>query len=73
MPDLPYPYHRLQAEGPDETGFAMLVHIEDGAGGPLKGQTSEGVLENLRTALQGDDSPVITSLTRYDIATTDYP
>lgn len=35
--DLPYPNYLCQANGPDETGLAVSVYIEDGAGGPLPG------------------------------------
>ncbi|MGW1892152.1 hypothetical protein ACWCP6_18110 [Streptomyces sp. NPDC002004] len=70
MADLPYPYHRIQAEGPDETGFALLVHIEEGAGGPLSGQTTQSVLEDLCAQLRSDRDDVTTSVTRYEITTT---
>ncbi|MFF5029255.1 hypothetical protein ACFY2J_34230 [Streptomyces collinus] len=73
MPDLPYPHHRLQADGPDETGFALVVHIEEGGGGPLAGMTTQSVLDHLRAHLAGDDDAVTTSLTRYEVTTTDTP
>ncbi|MFE8944491.1 hypothetical protein [Streptomyces sp. NPDC007856] len=71
--DLPYPYYRLQADGPNETGFGLLVHIEEGAGGPLPGMTTQGVLDSLRALLEGTGGTVTTTLALYAITTTDNP
>lgn len=73
MAELPYPYYRLQAVGPDEKGFGLLIHIEEQAGGPLDGQSMQGVLDELRQRLAGESGTVVTSLTRYEITTTDSP
>jgi hypothetical protein len=70
MADLPYPYYRIQAYRDDESGFGLLIHIEDGAGGPLTGQTSQGVLDELCARLRGDSGDVTVALTRYEITTT---
>ncbi|WP_371646501.1 hypothetical protein [Streptomyces mirabilis] len=70
MAELQYPYYRLQADGPDETGFTLLGHVEDGAAGPLTGQTAERTLQDLADRLRGDSGDVTVSLTRYDITTT---
>lgn len=70
MAELPYPYYRIQADGPSETGFSLLVHIEEDAAGPLAGQTSQGVLDDLCARLRGDSGDVTVSMTRYEITTT---
>lgn len=70
MADLPYPYYRIQADGADETGFSLVLHIEEGAAGPLTGQTAQGVLDELCARLRGDAGDVDVTLTRYEITTT---
>lgn len=71
MAELPYPYYRLQAEGPNETGFRLLFHIDEGAGGPLEGQSTQSILDELRQRLAGEDGTVTTSLARVEITTTE--
>ncbi|MEU8906499.1 hypothetical protein [Streptomyces mirabilis] len=70
MADLPYPYYRIQAVGADETGFGLLVHIEEGGAGPLTGQSSQSVMDDLCARLRGDAGDVNVTLTRYEITTT---
>lgn len=70
MAELLYPYYRIQADGPAETAFQMQIHIEEGGGGPLAGQTSQGVLDDLCTRLRGDNGDVTVTLTRVEITTT---
>jgi len=68
--DMPFPYYRLQANGPNETGFTLLCQIEEGGGGPLPGQTMQGVLDGLKQQIVGTSGDVTASLTHYEITTT---
>ncbi|MFI0236318.1 hypothetical protein [Streptomyces sp. NPDC016845] len=68
MADMPYPYYRLSAQGRDEAGFTLTLRIEEGAGGPLPGLTTESVLDSIRQLLAGEN--VTTSLSRSEITTT---
>ena len=70
MAELPYPYYRLNAEGPSETGFSIVVQIQEGAGGPLPGQTQDSVLAGLRELLMAGDAEVLTNLTKVQITNT---
>lgn len=65
--DMPYPYYRLQADGPSETGFTLKLQIEEGAGGPLLGRTTASLLDELKQLLAGDGNTV--TLTRYEVTT----
>ncbi|MFJ9037485.1 hypothetical protein ACIRF8_12960 [Streptomyces sp. NPDC102406] len=65
---MPYPYYRLSAQGRSESGFTLTLRIEEGAGGPLPGMTTESVLDGIRQLLAGED--VTTSLSRSEITTT---
>lgn len=67
---MPYPYYRLTADGRNETGFGLTLRIEEGAGGPLAGQTIDSVLEGMRKLLANDDPDVMTTLSRSEITIT---
>ncbi|NED75285.1 hypothetical protein G3I51_23765 [Streptomyces sp. SID9944] len=69
MDDMPYPYYRLQADGPDDTGITMLFQLQEGPGGPLPGLTSEGILDHLKEYLAGDRTTVRLSLWSVAVAT----
>lgn len=68
MADMPYPYYKLQSDGPSESGFTLKFQIEEGAGGPLAGKTTAGVLEEIKRLLTDVDTVV--SLIRYEVTTT---
>lgn len=68
MADLLYPYYQLIANGPNETGLVVTLHIQEGAGGPLPGQTAQGVVEDMRQRLAAGDG-VTTNLSRCEITT----
>jgi hypothetical protein len=68
MTEMPYPYYKLQSDGPSETGFTLKFQIEEGAGGPLDGKTTDGVLDSLKQLLTGDGTTV--SLIHYEVTTT---
>lgn len=68
MAEMPYPYYKLQSDGPSESGFTIKLQIEENAGGPLEGKTTAGVLEDLKQLLTGDGTTV--SLIRYEVTTT---
>lgn len=70
MAELPYPYYRLNCQGPNETGFSIVVQIQEGAGGPLPGQTQDSVIAALREQLMAGDVEVLTDLTRVSITNT---
>lgn len=70
MAELPYPYYRINADGPGETGFAVTLQIQQGAGGPLEGQTVESVLAGLRELMQAGNDEVSTALTKFEIKST---
>lgn len=70
MADMPYPYYKVQADGRNEGGFTLKLQIEEGAGGPLEGRTTEGVLDSLKELLVGGDDTVTVTVTRYEITTT---
>jgi hypothetical protein len=67
---MPYPYYRLTGSGPDETGFVLSIRIEEGAGGPVAGHTTDSVLAGIRELLAKDNDSVSTALTRFEITTT---
>lgn len=67
---LTYPYYRLQADGPNETGFTLLIQISDGAGGPLPGMTAQSVLDDLKARLVGDTGDVTARMSMYDVTVT---
>jgi hypothetical protein len=67
--DMPYPFFQVQASGPNETGFAVTLHIEDGAGGPLAGLDDGAVVDALRDLFGAQDGTVVTA-TRTDITDT---
>ncbi|GGQ83870.1 hypothetical protein [Streptomyces flaveolus] len=69
MAELLTPYYKLQAQGPAETGIVMTMRIEEGAGGPLEGWTTDLLLAKLRELLQGEDPLVRTALVRTDTTT----
>lgn len=69
MPELPYPTYTISANGPNETGFVIVLHLEDGAGGPLPDMTDTGVVGYLRDHLATQDSTSV-QLTRNDISAT---
>lgn len=64
---MPYPYYRLTANGRNEMGFGLTLRIEEGAGGPLPGQSIESVLDGIRLLLAGEDPDVTTSLSYSEI------
>lgn len=67
----PYPpYYSLNVDGPNETGFALLVQMEIGAGGPLGELTADGVMENLRDTLAGAVEGTTATLARIEIGQT---
>lgn len=68
MAELTYPFYQLVAGGPNETGFTVTVQIQEGAGGPLPGQTPDSVLAGLRQQLEGGDAQITTTLAK--VATT---
>lgn len=69
MAETPYPHYQLQADGPSETGFTLKIQISEGAGGPLAGLTSFGVIDYLRDYLAGQVG-VTAQLSKYEISTT---
>lgn len=58
MPELSYPHYKIQADGPNETGFLITLTVSAGVGGPLPGTTPQGVAEGLKAQLQADDVSV---------------
>lgn len=70
MAELTYPHYRLNANGPSETGFSITLQIQEGAGGPLAGHTTESVLTALRDLLKGGNVDVSTELTKFEITST---
>ncbi|WP_372352613.1 hypothetical protein [Streptomyces sp. KL116D] len=66
---MPYPYHQLVANGPRETGLVVTLHVQEGAGGPLDGQSVDTVLDGLRAQL-GAGEGVSIAITRSEIKTT---
>lgn len=71
MPELPYPFYQLQADGPNETGCRISLFVSDGVGGPLPGTTARSIVEGLKEQLQGDAGDVSVSLTLQEIRATD--
>ncbi|MGW6142178.1 hypothetical protein [Streptomyces sp. NPDC055140] len=67
---MPYPYYRLTGDGRNETGFTLTLRVEEGAGGPLPGQTTESLLDDIRVLLAGYDPDATTSLSRSEITIT---
>jgi len=67
--DMPYPYYQLVANGPNETVLAVTLHVQEGAGGPLAGQSEQTIIDGLRQQLTAGDG-VTTSLARFEIKTT---
>lgn len=70
MAELAYPYHRLNAQGPAETGFSITLKVEAWPGGPLAGQSEASVLAGLRALLLAGDGDVSTELTKFEITST---
>lgn len=69
MAETPYPYYRMQASGPGETGYSLRIQIEQGAGGGLEGLPSEAdVIAAVRQIFDGDG--VSTTLTRCAVEST---
>jgi hypothetical protein len=68
--ELTYPYYRLIANGPSETGFTVTLQIQEGPGGPLPEQTVDTLLAGLRALLQNGDASVSTELARFATTTT---
>lgn len=70
MSETPFPHYRLQADGPNETGFTLVVQVSLGAGGPLPGLTEQSVIEHLRDYLDARPD-VVTQLAKKSIVSTD--
>lgn len=70
MAELLTPYYRITARGPNETGFALLLRIEEGAGGPLEGRTMDSVVAEIRALLQGGDDQIATAMVLTETTTT---
>lgn len=70
MAEMPYPYYRLQADGPSETGINLTFQLQTGAGGPLPAISEADLLAHLKTYLAGDSGDVTVRLTGYDVAVT---
>ncbi|MFE0378331.1 hypothetical protein ACFW1M_22735 [Streptomyces inhibens] len=69
MADTPYPYYRMQASGPGESGYSLLIQIEQGAGGGLEGLPSEeDVIAAIRAIFDGR-AGASSALTRYSVTT----
>jgi hypothetical protein len=67
--ETPFPYYRMQASGPSETGYSLVIQIEQGAGGGLDGLPSEAdVIAAVRHVFDGDG--VNTTLTRCAVEST---
>lgn len=69
MADTPYPHYYMQANGPNETGVALTIQVEDGAGGPLAGLDDTSLMNYLRDYLAAQDATTV-SLAYLDIAQT---
>lgn len=67
--DMPYPYYQLVANGPNETGLVVTLHVQEGAGGPLEGQSVDTILDGIRAQL-GAGEGVSVDITRAEIKTT---
>lgn len=67
--DMPFPYYQLIANGPNETGLVVTLHVQEGAGGPLAGQSATTILDGIRAQL-GAGEGVTTDLSRAEIKTT---
>lgn len=66
-----YPSYRLDANGPDETGFSMIIQVENGAAGPIVGMTQDSLLDAIRALF--DNQPGVDTLLAYsDINVTSY-
>ncbi|MFE7973015.1 hypothetical protein [Streptomyces shenzhenensis] len=70
MADMPYPYYRLQADGPQETGMVLLFQVATGSGGPLPNVSKEDLLAHLKEYLAGDSGDVTARLTAFDVTVT---
>ena len=66
----PLPYYRLDGDGPSETGFSMLVQLQNGAGGPLAGLTGDSVMEALRDFLAAHGATTTSLVLNYPASTT---
>jgi hypothetical protein len=71
VPDLPYPYYQVQADGPDETGLHLTVKVEAGAGGALPGISEAQLLAHLKEYLTGADGKVTVRVSSYAIQVID--
>ena len=67
MAELAYPYYQVQADGPNESGFRIVLHIDQQGGGPLPGQSVESVIDGLKQLLSGAD--VFVQVARYEVTT----
>jgi len=70
MAELAYPYYRIQADGPNETGFTLLLRADAGVGGPIPGLTEQSIVDGVRALLAGNSGDVTVQLTHYEITTT---
>ncbi|MFF8901659.1 hypothetical protein ACF082_29730 [Streptomyces lydicus] len=64
----PYPYYRMQINGPSESGFSLAVQVEQGAGGPLEGLSEADLIAAIRNIFDSREG-VSTTLTRYSVST----
>ncbi|WP_460067404.1 hypothetical protein [Streptomyces sp. YKOK-I1] len=71
MPELPYPYYQVQADGPDETGLHLTVKVETGAGGALPNISEEQLIAHLKEYLAGADGKVAVRASAYAIQVTE--
>jgi hypothetical protein len=71
VPDLPYPYYQVQADGPDETGLHLTVKVEPGAGGALPGISEEQLIAHLKEYLTGADGKTTVRVSAYAIQVID--
>jgi hypothetical protein len=68
--DMPYPYYRLQADGPSETGMVLLFQVQTSGAGPLPGRTEEDLLAHLKAYFAGDSGDATVRLSSFSVATT---
>lgn len=71
MPELPYPFYQVQADGPDETGLHLTVKVETGAGGTLPGISEQQLIAHLKEYLAGPDGTTTVRISAYAIQVTD--
>jgi glutamine synthetase len=61
--ELPLPYYKLVAWGPNENGYEIHIHVQTNNGG-ITGTTDDGLADYLRDYLEGL-TDVSTTLTKY--------